>query len=89
MVFEVVETSVIGWDLWWHALGLGPISKGLPAVDVTGIPAPLGVPLPLWQQPAYFLLGAVILVLAIGLWMRREHARVQGSVTVAVTGALP
>ena len=36
MIFELVETSVIGGDLWLHLLGLGPISKGLPATDVTG-----------------------------------------------------
>jgi hypothetical protein len=44
MIFELVETSVVGWDLWAHALGLGPIRKGLPAVDATGISAPLGIP---------------------------------------------
>ena len=76
VVFELVETSVVGWDLWLHALGLGPIRKGLPATDVTGIPAPLGIPLPLWQQPVYFLLGAIILALAVGLWTpQRDAAR--------------
>ena len=74
MIFELVETSVIGWDLWLHAVGLGPIRKGLPGSDVSGIPALLGIPLPLWQQPIYFLLGAIILVLAINLRQRRTYA---------------
>ena len=87
MVFEIVETSVVGWDLWWHALGLGPIRKGLPAIDATGIPAPLGVPLPLWQQPAYFLLGAAIVVLAAALW-RGRPARRPHSTRIGVRGAL-
>ena len=74
MVFELVETSVVGWDLWLHALGLGPIRKGLPATHVTGLPAPLGIPLPLWQQPIWFLLGAIILALAVGLWTPQRGA---------------
>ena len=74
MVFELIETRVVGWDLWLHALGPSPIRKGLPATDVTGLPAPLGIPLPLWQQPIWFLLGAIILVLAVGLWTPRADA---------------
>jgi hypothetical protein len=70
MIFELVEASVVGGDIWLHLLGLAPISKGLPATDLTSIPAPLGIPLPLWQQPVFFLLGTVIFVLALGLWRR-------------------
>ena len=72
MIFELVETSVVGGDIWLHLLGLAPVGKGLPATDVTGIPAPLGIPLPLWQQPLFFLLGLAILVLAGSLW-RTSH----------------
>jgi hypothetical protein len=67
MIFEIVETSVVGWDLWLHAFGVGPITKGLSGADVSVIPAPLGIPLPLWQQPIYFVLGGVILALGVGL----------------------
>jgi hypothetical protein len=68
MIFELVEVSVVGGDIWLHLLGLGPIAKGLPATNVSGIPAPLGVPLPLWQQPMFFVFGAVIFILALRLW---------------------
>jgi hypothetical protein len=68
MVFEVVETSVVGSDLFLHALGLAPVRKGLAGTDVTGIPAPLGIPLPLWQQPVFFAVGALVVVLAVRLW---------------------
>jgi hypothetical protein len=83
MVFEIIETSVIGWDLWLHAFGLASIGKGLPGVDLTGIPAPLGVPIPLWQQPAYFLLGALMLALAAELW--RAQRRTIGSHNAATS----
>jgi hypothetical protein len=68
MIFELVEVSVIGGDMWLHVLGLAPITKGLPATDTTRIPAPLGIPLPLWQQPVFFLIGAAIFALALALW---------------------
>jgi hypothetical protein len=71
MIFELVEASVVGGDMWLHLAGLTPISKGLPATDVTGIPAPLGIPLPLWQQPLFFLLGALVFILALTLWRGR------------------
>jgi hypothetical protein len=77
MVFELVEASVIGGDMWLHLLGVVPITKGLPATDVTGIPAPLGIPLPLWQQPVFFLLGAVMFLVALSLW--RGRLRMYGS----------
>ena len=32
------------------------------------VPAVLGVPVPLWLQPVYFVYGAVMLVLSIRLW---------------------
>jgi hypothetical protein len=86
MVFELVETSVVGWDLWAHALGLGPIRKGLPAVDATGITAPLGIPLPLWPQPVYFVLGAVIVALAAVRW-RRQPAGLRRPARLAVRRA--
>ena len=72
MLFEIVETTVIGWDYWLHTLGFGVITKGLPGVDASGIPAPLGVPLPLWQQLIYFLMGALIATLGIRLWRARK-----------------
>lgn len=74
MVFELVEASVVGGDIWLHFLGLSPITKGLPATDVSGIPAPLGVPLPLWQQPVFFLFGLAIFVLALQLFRTRKSA---------------
>jgi hypothetical protein len=79
MVFELVEASVIGGDLWLQLLGLGPVRKGLPATDVTGIPAPLGIPLPLWQQPVFFILGAVIFVLALTLWRAQVSQQMTGT----------
>jgi hypothetical protein len=60
--------SVVGSDLFLHALGLAPVRKGLAGMDVTGIPAPLGIPLPLWQQLVFFALGALVVVLAVRLW---------------------
>jgi hypothetical protein len=64
--FEVVETLVVGLDVWLHALGLAPtLGKGLPGTSLEGGPAPLGVPLPLWLQPAFFALGLVIVALAL------------------------
>ena len=71
-IFEVVETSVIGWDVWLHALGLLPaLQKGLPTYEMGGVPTLLGIPVPLWLQPIYFLLGLVIVALALRLWARQ------------------
>lgn len=64
-IFEVVETTVVGLDIWLHALGLSPtIGKGLPGTNLEGVPALLGVPLPLWQQPLFFGIGVAIVALA-------------------------
>jgi hypothetical protein len=66
--FEIVETIVMGLDVWLHVLHLGP------AVDVgkygstTGIPTFMSVPLPLWLQPFYILLGALIVALGLRVW---------------------
>ena len=71
-IFEVVETSVVGLEVWLHAAGLrSAVGKGLPGVDLEGVPALLGVPVPLWQQPLYFALGIAIALLALRLWVRR------------------
>jgi hypothetical protein len=65
-IFEVVETMVVGLEVWLHALGLGPAPTG-PLAGVVGIPAPL------WLQPFYFMLGVVIVALAARLWTRLEQ----------------
>ena len=72
--FELVETLVVGLDVWLHALGLTAApGKGLPGTSLEGVPAPLGVPLPLWLQPAYFALGLVIVALAVRLRAHHGH----------------
>ena len=72
--FEAVETLVVGLDVWLHALGLTAApGKGLPGTSLEGVPAPLGVPLPLWLQPAYFALGCVIVALALRLRAHQGH----------------
>ena len=72
--FEAVETLVVGLDVWLHALGLTAApGKGLPGTSLEGVPAPLGVPLPLWLQPAYFALGLVIVALALRLRAHHGH----------------
>jgi hypothetical protein len=74
-IFEVVETSVVGLDVWMYAAGLrSAVGKGLPGVDLEGVPVWLGVPVPLWQQPLYFALGIVIMGLALRLWVRSVPA---------------
>ena len=73
-VFEIVEMMVLGADVWLHALGLGPPpTSAITAANLDGIPAPLGIPLPLWLQPAYFLLGILIAAIAVQLW-RYQHS---------------
>lgn len=72
--FEIVETAVMGFDVWLHVLNLGP------AVDVgkygrmTGIPSFEGVPLPLWLQPFYIVVGAAIVALGLRLITRSATA---------------
>ena len=68
MIFEMVETLVVGWDVWLHAFGLKPtLEKRLPGVNASGVPAPMGVPLPLWLQPFYFVFGLIVIALALRL----------------------
>src|SRR5579864_6894780 len=57
IVFELVETSAIGLDVWLHAFGIGPAVPLERFGSLEGIPAPLGVPLPLWLQPLYGVVG--------------------------------
>jgi hypothetical protein len=76
IVFELVETAVIGLDVWLHLVGLGPAVAVERFGDLAGIPAPLGVPLPLWLQPLYVLVGLLIIALAatlLGSASTRRH----------------
>ena len=68
IVFELVETSVVGFDVWLHAIGLGPAVTSEKYGSLEGIPMPLGVPLPLWLQPFYLVVGLLIVALALRLW---------------------
>jgi hypothetical protein len=68
IIFELVETAVLGFDVWMHALGLGPSADLQRFGDIDAIPAPLGVPLPLWLQPFYILVGVAILALGLRLY---------------------
>jgi hypothetical protein len=73
-IFEVVETVVVGLDIWLHALGLSPtVSKGLPGTNLEGVPRLLGVPLPLWQQPLFFGIGIAIVALAMSFGKEAGH----------------
>lgn len=75
-IFEVVETSVVGWDVWLYAAGLrASVGRGLPATDLVDVPVLLGVPLPLWLQPFYFALGFVIALQAMRLHGHSEPGR--------------
>jgi hypothetical protein len=67
IAFELVEIAVVGLDVWSHALGFGPSVAMERFGDLEGIPAPLGVPLPLWLQPFYIAIGLLIIALAVGL----------------------
>lgn len=68
IVFELVETAVLGLDVWLHMLGLGPAPTLEKFGSLEGIPMPLGVPLPLWLQPFYMVVGLLIVGLALRLW---------------------
>jgi hypothetical protein len=81
VVFELVETSVMGLDVWLHALGLRPAVDMERFGSLDGIPVPLGVPLPLWLQPFYVLLGMLIVALALAVLPIRA--------TLANTSPLP
>jgi len=65
IVFELVETSVIGLDVWLHMFGIGPAVPPEHFGSIQGIPSPLGVPLPLWLQPFYCVVGLLIIALAL------------------------
>ena len=83
--FELVETLVIGLDVWLYALHLAPhpdpSSPSLAGADVGTF---LGIPTPLWLQPFYFVYGLVLTLLAVRLFVhgvrpavRRVHAALQ------------
>jgi hypothetical protein len=76
--FEVVESGVVGFDVWLHALGLGPVpSSSIATADLTVITSVLGIPLPLWLQPFYFVIGVLIVGLALRLLtLARRYAPV-------------
>jgi hypothetical protein len=79
-IFEIVETSVVGRDVWLHALGLkAVVDKGLPGTDLAGVPLLLGIPVPLWQQPVYFVLGIVVAALAPRLWAHQAPSALNTS----------
>ena len=67
VVFELVETSVMGLDVWLNALGLGPAVDMQRFASLDGIPAPLSVPLPLWLQPFYCVVGLLIVALTLAV----------------------
>jgi len=66
-IFEIVETLVVGLDVWLHALGLRPEPAPLFA-SADPVAALFGIPIPLWLQPFYFTLGAVIVALTLRLY---------------------
>jgi hypothetical protein len=73
-MFEVVETAVVGLDIWLHALGLtATVGKGLPGTNLEGVPSLLSVPVPLWQQPLFFGIGIAIVVLAMSFGQEAGH----------------
>ena len=75
-IFEIVEASVLGQDVWLHALGLGPTpTSAITRANVDGIPAPLGIALPLWLQPAYLMVGIMMVGLALRLLGRPDTSR--------------
>lgn len=67
ILFELVETSVVGFDVWLHALGLGPAVTLERYGSLAGVPMPLGVPLQLWLQPFCIIVGLLIVGLALRL----------------------
>jgi hypothetical protein len=70
-VFEVVESLVVGLDYWLHALRLGPAPSPIAGAESVG--ALLGIPIPLWLQPCYFILGVIIV--ALSLWLHAQDVR--------------
>jgi hypothetical protein len=55
--------------VWLHALGLGPAVTLENYGSLEGIPMPLGVPLPLWLQPIYIVVGLLIIGGGLRLWI--------------------
>ena len=78
-IFEVVETMVGGLDIWLHALGLrsdlSPLGAAIMA-DPT-LPRLSGIPIPLWLQPFFFLLGIAMMLLARHLATGRIPGRLR------------
>ena len=75
IVFELVETAVVGLDVWLHVFGLGPAVTVDKYGSLEGIPMLLGVPLPLWLQPFYVVVGVLIVALALRLWIATQLGR--------------
>ena len=89
MLFEVVETSVVGLDIWLYVLGLNPtLGKGIPGFDPASVPALMGIPLPLWLQPFYFVYGAVIVALSLRLWRHRPGVSQDSAATTLTLAAV-
>jgi hypothetical protein len=74
-IFEIVETLVVGLDYWLHALRLGPAPT--PIAGAEGVGALLGIPIPLWLQPFYFILGMIIVALALRLYAHQVRTGVR------------
>ena len=74
IVFEVVETAVMGLDVWLHMLHLGPAVDVAKYGTMAGIPSFQGVPLPLWLQPFYIVVGAATVALGPRLMTRSATA---------------
>ena len=74
-IFEIVETLVVGLDYWLHALRLGPAPTPIAGAESVG--ALLGIPIPLWLQPFYFILGVIIVALALRLYAPQTRASVR------------
>jgi hypothetical protein len=64
-IFEIVEALVVGLDYWLHALRLGPAPIAIAGAESVG--ALLGIPVPLWLQPFYLILGLIIVALSVRL----------------------
>ena len=67
-IFEIVEVLVVGPDYWLYALRLGP--EPTPIAGAESVGTLLGIPISLWLQPFYFILGAIIFALALRLRAR-------------------
>jgi hypothetical protein len=73
-VFEVVETLVVGLDAWLFALRLGPRPHpSSPSLEGAAAGTLLGIPIPLWLQPFYFVFGLLLIALALRLFAHRTR----------------